>query len=1000
MSTLDELNKLVEQFDRNRESYLSGKYNETQVRVEFIDPLFGLLGWDVQNKQGYAEAYKDVFHEDAIRIGGATKAPDYSFRIGGTRKFFLEAKKPSVNIREDIHPAYQLRRYGWSAKLPLSILTDFEEFAVYDCRVRPLERDKASTARVKYLKYTDYAEHWEELYGTYSRDAVLKGSFDKYALSNKAKRGTAQVDTAFLGDIEIWREQLAKNLARRNSNINQRELNFSVMRIIDRIIFLRMCEDRGIEGYGQLQALVNGNQVYPRLCQLFRKADDRYNSGLFHFKEEKGRPTSPDHLTLNLTVDDKILKDILKCLYYPQSPYEFSVLPTEILGQVYEQFLGKVIRLTKNHQAKVEEKPEVKKAGGVYYTPTYIVDYIVKNTVGKLLEGKKPGTKTLDKIIILDPACGSGSFLIGAYQFLIDWYRDAYVKAGHVKHKKVLYQTSGGEWRLTTEEKKRVLLTHIFGVDIDPQAVETTKLSLLLKVLEGEDGEVLRRQLQLFQQRALPDLGNNIKCGNSLIGPDFYDQPQMSFIEEEDHYRINVFDWNTEFADIMKSGGFDAVIGNPPYVRQELLGDFKTYFQEHYAVYHGTADLYSYFIERGVSILKSGGYFSYIVANKWMRANYGKPLRKWLRQQSIEEIVDFGDLPVFEKATTYPCIIRIKNTAQEKKLSVSQIKSLDFESLETSVNESGYPVQFTSLVEDGWSLTDERTQSLLDKLKSKGMPLGEYVEKKVYYGIKTGLNEAFVIDQKTRDELIAEDPKSSELIKPFLAGRDIKRYCVPETGKYLILIPKGWTRLQSNNSSNAWKWMNTNYSAVASHLAPFEEKAEKRCDKGEYWWELRSCDYYEEFEKPKIMLPDISLRGNFNIDDNANYTVNTAYIIASSEKYLLGLLNSGLISFFYGNCSPSYRGGYLRFIFQYLVTIPIRTIDFSDQEDKARHDRMVELVERMLDLNKNLAYTKTTHDQAMLKRQIDATDRQIDQLVYQLYDLSPDEIAIVEGNSK
>jgi hypothetical protein len=376
--------ELVRRFERNYDAYRSGQYNETQVRREFIDPMFKTLGWDMDNERGYAEAYKDVVHEDAIKVGGATKAPDYCFRIGGTRKFFLEAKKPAVNIKEEIHPAYQLRRYAWSAKLPLSILSDFEEFAVYDCRVKPDKADKAAAARTLYLTYRDYAARWDEIAAVFSRDAVLKGSFDQYAESNKAKKGTAEVDAAFLQEIECWRELLARNIALRNPGLGQRDLNYAVQATIDRIIFLRIGEDRGFEPYGRLMALQNGGQVYERLAQLFRQADDRYNSGLFHFKPEKGRD-APDEWTLNLLLDDKPLKDILKNLYYPDSPYEFSVLPADILGQVYEQFLGKVIRLTSGHRAIVEDKPEVKKAGGVYYTPTYIVDYIVRQTVGKLL---------------------------------------------------------------------------------------------------------------------------------------------------------------------------------------------------------------------------------------------------------------------------------------------------------------------------------------------------------------------------------------------------------------------------------------------------------------------------------------------------------------------------------------------------------------------------------------------------------------------------------------
>jgi hypothetical protein len=310
------------------------------------------------------------------------------------------------------------------------------------------------------------------------------------------------------------------------------------------------------------------------LLEIFDRADERFNSGLFHFHVERDRAEPPDELTTRLALDDKPLKEIIRGLYYPDSPYEFSVLPAEILGQVYEQFLGKVIRLTAGHRAVVEDKPEVKKAGGVFYTPVYIVDYIVRETVGKLVDGRSP--KQVSKLRVLDPACGSGSFLVGAFHFLLDWHRDWYVADGTAKHTKEIYQGPGGQWLLTTAEKKRILLNNIYGVDIDSQAVEVTKLSLLLKVLERENRETLERQLRLLHERALPDLGGNIKCGNSLIGPDFYDQRQMTLLDEEAQYRINAFDWKAEFREVFKGkeGGFDAVIGNPPYIRIHNLVDF------------------------------------------------------------------------------------------------------------------------------------------------------------------------------------------------------------------------------------------------------------------------------------------------------------------------------------------------------------------------------------------------------------------------------------------
>jgi predicted type IV restriction endonuclease len=375
----DSLKRLVDRFDQNRDAYHSVSYNEAQLRREFIDPLFEALGWDVENRQGSAMPYRDVIFEDSLKVGGATKAPDYCFRIGGMRKFFVEAKKPSVNIATDLSPAFQLRRYAWSAKLPLSILTDFEEFAVYDCRSRPVRTDKASTARIKLLRYSEYPDRWDELCSVFSPEAIRKGSFDKYVEDTKVRKGTAEVDDAFLAEIEGWRDSLARNIALRNPRLgtpdNTADLNLAVQMTVDRAIFLRICEDRGIEDYGTLQNLIGKPGVYRRLMERFEDADKRYNSGLFDFRK--------DTVTPSLKIDDKLLSDILSEelatdnwqltignrkspeLYPPKSPYEFSVIGIEILGEVYEQFLGKVIRLTAGHQAKVEEKPEVRKAGGV-----------------------------------------------------------------------------------------------------------------------------------------------------------------------------------------------------------------------------------------------------------------------------------------------------------------------------------------------------------------------------------------------------------------------------------------------------------------------------------------------------------------------------------------------------------------------------------------------------------------------------------------------------------
>jgi len=488
-------------------------------------------------------------------------------------------------------------------------------------------------------------------------------------------------------------------------------------------------------------------------------------------------------------------------------------------------------------------------------------------------------------------------------------------------------------------------------------------------------------------------LGRNIQCGNSLIGPDYFEGRLV--VEEAERRRVNAFDWQRAFPAIFARGGFDAVIGNPPYVRQETLGDDKKYFQKKYKVYAGTADLYSYFIEKGVSLLAHGGQFSYIVANKWMRANYGLALRKWLKTKNIEEIIDFGDLPVFESATTYPCIIRISNTKPNLKPWVTNVETLVFPSLPEYVTQKGSSLDQTQFADEGWSLTNSTVQTLLNKLKKDSVPLDKYVNGKIFRGIITGLNEAFVIDSATRDRIVFEDPKSSELVKPFLVGKDIKRYQPPLSKQYLILIPRGWTKEKSKSSGSAWKWFEKNYTAIAHHLAPFATAAEKRWDKGDYWWELRACDYYQEFEKPKIIYPNICKKPEFSFDTNNNYSNQKAFIIPKSDFFLLGILNSKLMMFFFETTMPKLRGDFYEPGFVFMKDFPIHKVNGSIPADVARHDRMVTLVQRMLDLHKQTP--ATPFEQERLARDISATDAEIDRLVYELYELTPEEIKIVEG---
>jgi hypothetical protein len=1043
--------ELVETFDEHLETYRSQQYNETQLRREFIDPFFIQLGWDVTNKAGYAQAYKDVIHEDAIKIGGATKAPDYCFRIGGVRKFFLEAKKPSVDIKGDPHPAYQLRRYAWSAKLPLSILTDFEEFAVYDCQTKPKQNDSASNARIMYFTYKEYVEKWEEIEKIFGRESILKGSFDKFAATTKGKRGTGTVDVEFLKEIESWRNMLARVIALRNTSLSVNEINFIVQRTIDRILFLRMCEDRSIEDYGQLLALSNGSHTYNRLFDIFNKADAKYNSGLFHFTKEKGRE-NPDELTPSVLIDDKELKWILHSLYYPQSPYEFSVLPAEILGNVYEQFLGKVIRLTSAHQAKIEDKPEVKKAGGVYYTPSYIVDYIVKNTVGKLCEGKTP--RQVMKLKILDPACGSGSFLLGAYTFLLDFHRDWYVNNQPQKHTKKIYQGKAGQWFLTISEKKKILLNNIYGVDIDSQAVEVTKLSLLLKVLEGESQETLDNQYRLFHERALPDLANNIKCGNSLIGPDFFDSviPSSSHVipssspvipstpvpsgaegaeesinkshcEEAEgrhgnledlHDKINPFDWQAEFPQIFtgKNPGFDAVIGNPPYVRIQGLIDTQPqsvpYFSKHYnAASKGNYDIYVVFVEKGLKLLNKKGSLGFILPHKFFNAKYGQPLRKLISKgKHLSHIVHFGQQQVFAGATTYTCLLFL-NKSPMNTCDLAEIT--DLYEWQTSGLSTKAIIRNQKVTSAEWSFHSISSAVLSERLDAISTKLGDIVH--TFVGTQTSADTIFVLRdcrltknfvvgtcRVTREQVKIE----RNIAKPFLKGKQIRRYNPITPTDYLIcpyLIGENSSELMSETKLS--KNYPLAYAYLKSHKSTLEAR-EKGKFRGSKWFAFGYPKSMTLFQHKKIVVPDYNNVPSFTLDNQGCF-YKTGYGIIplpstqESSLYILGLLNTRLLFHYLIHIGTSLRGGYVRFWTQFIERLPIRRIDFDNPDEKSIHDKIVQLVERMLDLHKKLAAAKVPVEKTKIQRQIDATDRQIDNIVYKLYDLTEEEIKIVEG---
>ncbi len=946
---------LVELFEFNENVYKSKDFLETQNRIQFIDPFFKALGWDVNNEQGYAEQYKEVVHEAKVFVKGKQKAPDYSFRLGGVRKFFVEAKKPKVKIKKEFDPSFQLRRYAWNAKLPISILTDFEEFSIYDTTTKPKLSDKVTTSRIDYIQYKEYPDRWEDIWNTFSKESILKGSFDKYA--EKERKGKDTVDKEFLKEIEQWRNLLAKDLAINNPKLDTYLLNSSVQQIIDRIIFLRIAEDRGIEDYETLKDLIRYKNSYRYLVKHFKKAEKKYNSSLFDFKT--------DTLTPKLKVSDKIIDKIFENLYYPNSHYEFSVLGVDILGSVYEQFLGKVIRLTRGGNAKVEEKPEVKKAGGVYYTPKYIVDYIVENTVGKLVKEKTP--RQVSKLKILDPACGSGSFLIGAYEYLLDWHLDYYTKNNPEKKRKALFKDNEDNYHLSSEEKKRILINNIYGVDIDSQAVEVTKLSLALKMLENENAETVNQQRKMFQERVLPDMSGNIKCGNSLISSDFYEGENMTLLDDKEKFReINAFDWDKQFPNIIKRGGFDAVIGNPPYVKARDYNEDKAYYREYlntsgqYETLYKMWDLFVPFVEKGIKLLRRNGKFGYIIPDTLEKAEYTMRLKDWILDNfHVPQISFFPDSFIFytdRKIVGVQNIILFvdKNKGDKTKKVVHKEDYRDIEKKEIVPYTEDI---FTTYVYD------------IDFKKVDYKLLGDICL--VSYGLRLNSHKGSLPKFVKKDLL--REKKTKENKRRFTEGKFISMYRIDK-----------------------YKWL---------------EWDTERCP-----IKLVRPTFRELYNSPKLILGNINRVAAF---DDQNTVCDNTLIVAKLYKDLLGISNSNLDKYFANvkkdrkileSNSQEFDLKYILALLnselnQFYIKNVLRKGEKHAYPDdwkkmiipiinKKTQKSLVQMVDKIIALKKR--HLKT--NDKLTEKQINVIENQINKSVYNIYKLTDSEIDIIKEN--
>jgi type I restriction-modification system DNA methylase subunit len=960
----DVVAKLVENFDRNKEIYLAKSFQETETRTHFINPFFEALGWEF-NRNDLRRGLWDVRMEVQAKVRESTRKPDYGFYVDGKLKFYVEAKAPWVKL-SDPAPIFQAKSYAFSSNgvAPIVLLTDFQELRVFNALARP-DYDLPLSGLVKDydLRYEVYLDRWDDLYEAFSKEAVRGGSL--VSIAGKSARNAKKLDVDFLDSIREWRELLAKNVAIRNEALNVDEVNEAVQRVIDRFVFIRNLEDRDIEPEDALWRLVSTKDEAPimeHLKPLFRRLDEEYNGLLFkpHFSE-------------SLAIDDKVLKDIVSHLSQ-RSPYKFDVIEPEILGRIYEQFLGSKIRLTDSHRAKVEDKPEVRHAGGVYYTPQYIVDYIVSNTLGKVLKGKTP--EEAASLRVLDPACGSGSFLLGAFSVLVEWHRHYYeAHKSERKYRSDWYETSEGELRLSLRKKAELLKRCLFGVDLDPQAVEVSIMSLYLKMLEeGFD----HGQDEMFKKAILPELSANIRRGNSLVDRDqLYGQNMFG---DED---IIAFDWN-DFG----TEGFDVIVGNPPYIKTQELQAYQPKTAELYKKLYKTAtsgnyDIYVLFIERAISLLNDHGLLGYICPHKFFSSNYGVKTRELLSEKSlVSRIIFFGTNQVFENATTYTCLLFLDSKAHEYFQYHACTKDEELES--SLMSELSFQeIALNTLSNNSWVFPNYGSKALVAINGTKSL---EEVTSNIFQGPKAGADPVFILSaiSKTDSVTICQSKSlnrqvsiETAILKSYVKGKYIRRFRI-ERGDEVTIFPYIDGQLIPEKKLQELYPLAHAYLSEKTNKDILIAREEGRFRK--IWWSYSRPQNMRILFTKKILTPFNAFNASYSYDPNGDFVfsagVSGAYGIVIDAKYsftyeyLLGLLNSTILDKQLKTISTALRGDYFSYENKYIKQLPIYIPDPSDVDKYSICTRIEETVKKVIDLRR-LADERSIKDAEFLEGKID-----------------------------
>lgn len=1000
---------LVKSFKRNEADYKRPAYNETQARTDFITPLLAAFGWDVHNAAERPLGLREVIEEATVEVGEErlSKKPDYELRLARQRKLFVEAKKPSVHVDRNRDAAFQTRRYGYSASLPIAVLTNFHQLAVYDCKPKPDLTDEAHVARILLVRYDEFEARFDELWPLLSREAVYSGDFDRRFLVDHQHHGAEQFDGFFLRQVRSWRERLAQDIHRNTPGLSPEELTYAVQLFLLRIVFLRICEDRDIERYETLRGLAGGGSFNALMAEL-RRADAFYDSGLFRLL---------DDARLGVRISDEVLSGIINELYYPQSPYTFAVVETEVLGEIYEQFLGEIITIDPHGAVEIVSKPEVRESGGVVPTPRYIVDAIVQRTLGPRLAGRAPAD--LEGFTVADICCGSGIFLLSVFEFLTDYYLAWYLsndRAAQVD--RTIYDAGAGQWRLTFEEKRRILVAHVRGVDIDANAVEVARFSLLLKLIEDESAAGLRDYVGRTGTPALPELEGTLRAGNSLVSQAEWAAARGA-LPARLLAKVNPFSWADEFPAETARGGFDVIVANPPYIR---IQNMQAYSREEAAFYQNAAspyttarqdnfDKYALFIERSISLVRPDGRLGFIIPHKFMTIQAGRALRRLVTTGHIlEEIVHFGVQQVFgRQAANYTCLL-ILDQQGTADVTVERVEALEPWRYGTPGLRNVLPA--AELTDDPWQFADADTGALFARVRAAcARELKDAGE--IFVGVQTSADPIFIFRAaaETADAVILrwdgrDWPIERGILRPCLHDARLYPYTRAEANAWMIFpyeISHG-ARTMAKLIQPAE--MARRYPVCFAYLTARKDELNRRNIVGgsvadRQFYQFGRSQSLTKFDSPKIILPILSLDARYAYDENnimmtgggngPYYLIRSLAGAPETNFFLLAVLHHPLSEAMVRTHTSPFRGGYYSHGKQFIEHLPI------PPAKPAQRAEIEALVRQLIDANEAARKAKTPPQRTIHERNASELRGQIEAAVTALFGLSEIDLALAKA---